>query len=82
MNMNQRADFSNSIRPCPFCKTRMTLRQVSAPGDYGTRRWFYFLYCNECGSGPLQAFDTTTAAIVHWNDNALTKMRSSYSRII
>jgi len=60
-----------TISPCPVCTTPMTLRKTSAVVDGNYRKWFFFLYCSQCGYGPNNAFDTIFEAIKHWNKTAL-----------
>lgn len=60
------------INPCPVCMQAMTVKKTSAMGDGGYRKWFFFLYCNQCGYGPSHAFDTIAEAIGHWNRSCLS----------
>lgn len=69
-----------NIKPCPVCEMNMTLKQISALGERGQRRWFYFLYCKQCGYGPTQAYETGEEAIQYWNLNALSSRRTFYPR--
>jgi hypothetical protein len=68
----------NDVKPCPVCNMKMVLRQISALGERGERRWFYFMYCRECGYGPTQAYETGNEAIQYWNHNALSARRTHY----
>lgn len=69
------------IKPCPICMTPMTVRRTSSMADGGCRKWFFFVYCSQCGHGPNNAFDTIHKAINHWNETALTPcvMRKQYN---
>lgn len=62
------------IKPCPVCTKPMTLRKTSAVVDGGYRKWFFFMYCSQCGYGPNSAFDTINQAVDHWNETTLTMM--------
>lgn len=61
-----------TVKPCPICNTKMVLRKVSSLGECGQRKWFYFMYCRQCGYGPMQAYDSGLDAIYNWNLNALS----------
>ncbi|MGE3920133.1 MAG: Lar family restriction alleviation protein [Gammaproteobacteria bacterium] len=66
------------IKPCPACKNNMCVKQISALGEKGVRKWFYFLYCAQCGYGPTQAYDSSDKAIHYWNINGLSARRYYY----
>ncbi len=65
---------SGSIKPCPVCTKPMTIRKTSAMVEGGHRKWFFFLYCSQCGYGPHNAFDSIFQAINHWNETALNAL--------
>lgn len=71
MANNSDCEQSCTIKPCPVCAKPMTLRKTSALVGSGYRKWFFFLYCNQCGYGPNSAFDTIDDAVTHWNQSAL-----------
>lgn len=70
-----------SIKPCPICTKPMTLRKTSAVVDGGYRKWFFFLYCSQCGYGPNSAFDTIFQTVKYWNETTLSIVPISDSTI-
>ena len=57
----------NIMRPCPICMMPMTVCKTSAVVDSYHRKWFFFLYCSQCGYGPNHAHDSICRAIETWN---------------
>ena len=77
MTRDSYCERGSAIKPCPVCTKPMTLRKTSATVDGGCRKWFFFMYCSQCGYGPNSAFDTINQAVEHWNETTLMVMPSA-----
>lgn len=56
------------LRPCPICQTEMTIRSVGSENDVVSS---YFIYCRQCGYGPVETFKSVDFAAKHWDEHVL-----------
>ncbi|MEM1243476.1 MAG: hypothetical protein AAGG80_01505 [Pseudomonadota bacterium] len=66
------------MRPCPICETSMTIRTVGSQAQTDMPDPSYFIYCRQCGYGPIETFMSAQQAADHWEEHALKSGAESY----
>lgn len=61
-------DYHSLLHPCPACRQDMTIKSVQACAFSGVNESFYFIYCPNCGQGPLTAYPCVYESIIQWNE--------------
>ena len=56
------------MRPCPICETPMTIRSVDADDHHHDS---FFVYCRQCGYGPVETFPSAKQAAEHWDERSI-----------
>ena len=58
-------------KPCPICCKAMTIKRW-LPLNENDKKPFFSIYCQTCGYGLQEAFNSRISAIRMWNNETLS----------